>query len=156
MLELKTPTICRVHTSAIRELCTSHYAPHEIDAWAGRLFPGAHREAIETRDFFVAELDDRVVGFGQLDREKGEIEAVYVDPTAVRRGVGSALLDAVERCARSADLRSLHLVASLNSVAFYTAAGYRRVREAWHAFPSGTAIACLAMKKDLVNESEAL
>ncbi len=139
--------IWRVHTSAIRELCKGHYTPEEIEAWAGRLVVGIHRPAITLRDFLVAELDGILVGFGQLDQRTGEVEAVYVDPTATRRGVGSALLRELEARARAAGLQALHLDASLNSVRFYESAGYQCLRAARHALTSSTDIACIVMEK---------
>ncbi len=50
-VEADLGAICEVHTRAIREVCSSHYAPAEIEAWAGRLFPGVHGESIRSREF---------------------------------------------------------------------------------------------------------
>src|SRR5437763_10850538 len=81
-----------VHSRAIREVCCSHYSRADVDAWAGRLFPGAHRDAIASREFFVALEANSILGFGQLNVDSSEVEAVYVHPTALRRGIGSQLL----------------------------------------------------------------
>lgn len=65
-----------VHTQAIREICKSHYTPEEIEAWAGRLYPDSYQGIIKSREFFVAEDQGRIVGFGQLCLMSGEVEAV--------------------------------------------------------------------------------
>jgi chorismate mutase/ribosomal protein S18 acetylase RimI-like enzyme len=70
-------------------------------AAAGDLFPPAVHSAGEDRAFvarriatsevWVAERPDGLVGY--LDLEEEAVHSLYVDPTAQRRGVGTALLD---------------------------------------------------------------
>jgi len=141
--------IWRVHTTSIRELAKSHYGSSDIEAWAGRLVPDGYLDPIATQEFVVAEMHRRVVGFGQLNVETAEIEALYVHPDAARRGVGTALLRALEERARQAGLTSVHLDASLNAVPFYARFGFTAVREARHSFASGAGIACMVMEKGL-------
>jgi len=141
--------ICEAHTRAIREVCSSHYTPAEIEAWAGRLFPGVHGEAIRSNEFFVAVEGSSILGFGQLNLETEEVRGVYVHPAAVRRGVGSLLVAELERRARSAGLLKLHLDASLNSVSFYRHAGFQIDGHATHSFSGEVEIACVRMSKDL-------
>src|SRR5262245_50810997 len=140
--------VYEVHSRAIREVCSSHYSQRDIEAWAGRLFPGAHREAICARAFFVAAEADEVLGFGQL-METAEVEAVYVHPAALRRRIGSRLLAELERQARAAGIASIHLDASLNSVAFYAHAGFRHEGPARHSLGESRDIACVRMRREL-------
>jgi len=73
--------IWRVHGKAIRGTCASHYSPEVIEIWAGRLLgPEKYAEAIDKYDFFVAEEDGVVVGFGELGQEAGAIQGLYVSP----------------------------------------------------------------------------
>lgn len=54
--------------------------------------------ATKEREYYVAEIDGHVVGFGNLDypEEKTiEIMALYVHPDFQKRGVGSALMDEI-------------------------------------------------------------
>ena len=96
--------ICRVHVDAVRELCWLHYTPTEIEAWLGTLRPGSRDANIDSFDFFVATDDEHAVGgFGVLDPSKSEVIAVYVHPTATRRGIATALLQHVEGVLGSAD-----------------------------------------------------
>ena len=139
--------ICRVHRTAIAEICRAHYAPHAIAAWTGRLFPDIYLPVIAAHHFIVAEHEDMVVGFAQLDVAASAIEAVYVDPRHTRHGVGTALLGALEAHARGSGLTVLHLEASLNSVRFYEACGFSGVADALHELTPGIAIACVVMRK---------
>ena len=114
----------QVHTSAIRQTAKSHYNTMQIEAWAGRLLPEYYAPNPDV--FFVAEAEGRVVGFGEINLEAAEIEAVFVAPDYAQRGIGRRLLQFLEDFAVQRGLTNLVLDASLNAVAFYEKAGYRQ------------------------------
>jgi putative acetyltransferase len=105
---------------------------------------------IRERTFLVAVAADVVVGFGQLDGVTGEVEAIYVRPSAARSGVGSRLLSELEHVARDLGLGELFLDSSLNAVPFYTRAGFRGVERRTHRLEPDGAIACVRMLKTLI------
>ncbi len=82
-------------------------------------------------DFLVAELDGDVVGTIGLRRsEHGGADVVWllVHPAARRRGVGSALLEAVEWRAIGLGIRRLNLDvenSEKDAIAFYLASGFQ-------------------------------
>src|SRR5688572_14039638 len=84
--------IWRVHIKAIQGTCSSHYSQEVIRIWAGRLQPEKYEDAIRSNEFFVAEENGAVVGFGELNQTDGEIQGLYVSPDVARRGVGQKLL----------------------------------------------------------------
>lgn len=141
--------IWRVHTRAIREIAASAYAPNQIGAWAGFLRPESYTEVIEAGRGFVAEEAEGIVGFGQFNAESGEVEATYVLPEAKGHGIGGLLLREAESRARSAGFGSIHLSASLNSVAFYEHAGFVQEKSAYYSLPSGVPLECIVMRKQL-------
>lgn len=132
-----------VHRAAIRELGPGAYDERQVAAWLEGGEPRSYPIDAADTGFLAADIDGDVVGFGWLDHDpgghlsapvEGEVTAVYVAPSVARRGVGTALLDALEERARDADLGSLGLRASLNAVPFYEARGYERVAERSHEF----------------------
>lgn len=141
--------VWRVHTRAIREITSSHYTPEETESWAGPRRPEHYVESIRNKEFYVAEEGGAVIGFGTLDHEQNEIEAVYVSPEVVRRGVGSSILRLLEERARELGLKSLKIDASLNAVPFYKSAGYEPQKEMNHRLASGVEIGCVLMTKEL-------
>lgn len=141
--------IWRVHTRAIRGIANSHYTPEEVEAWAGPRKPEHYAEAIRDKEFYVAEEEGAVIGFGTFNPEGNEIEAVYVSPEVVRRGVGSSILRLLEERARELGLKSLKIDASLNAVPFYKSAGYEPQKEMNHRLASGVEIGCVLMTKEL-------
>ena len=141
-----------VHGRAIRGT-VGHYTHDEREAGVGGRVPADYLAAIAGRHVVIAETADsppRVLGFGQLLAAEGLIEAVYVDPDAGRRGVGAALVAALEREARTRGARTLALDASLNSVPFYLALGFEVDAAAQHALAPGVALRCMVMSKSLV------
>ena len=145
--------IVRMHVASIRELCRTHYRPEEIEAWAAPRGINFYFKAIERKEFYVAEEGGEIVGFGTLNLAGGEVEAVYVHPSATRRGVGLKLLSTLEGRAREAGLKSLHLCASLNAVGFYERAGFGRQHDTSHRLANGVEIACVLMSKELGEET---
>lgn len=88
------------------------------------------------RVLLIAESDGRTVGTGQLILEsranashRAEVSKLLVHSTARRRGVGRALLEALEREALERGRTLLHLDtrAGDHAEALYTAAGYALV-----------------------------
>jgi putative acetyltransferase len=143
------PGIHEVHVRSIRELARGHYSADEVEAWAGRLPPGIHAQALREHVCEVAVDDSGVLGFAEVDVARGEVRAVYVHPAAARRGVGTLLLARVEERARAAGLTRLVLDASLNAVPFYEHGGFTSDRPATHALEGGGAIRCVRMSKQL-------
>jgi GNAT superfamily N-acetyltransferase len=88
--------------------------------------------------FVLAWLDGRPVGCGGLRRhepEVGEIKRMFVGPAARGRGVGRALLTALEDAARAAGYTEVRLetgVEQPEAMALYTSAGYHRIEGFGH------------------------
>ena len=86
--------------------------------------------------FLLAILDGQPVGCGALcpvDEETAEIRQVFVTPPARRRGVGRALLAALEQCALDFSYHLIRLETGNRqpeAIALYERCGYHRV----HAF----------------------
>jgi GNAT superfamily N-acetyltransferase len=147
--EADVSAIWRVHTDSIRELCCERYGPEEITAWIAFRPPDAYLKALDSRALFVAEWQGEVVGFGQLDPARGEIEACYVAPEAVGSGIGSALLARMEDEARRRGHRIVRLNATLNAEKFYARQGYRWLGRATHRVSEKVELACVRMEKAL-------
>ena len=76
-------------------------------------------------DFFVATVDGRVIGCVHLDEYSpslAEVRSLAVDPAYQGRGVGVALVDAVEHLARQREYATLFAVT--NNEAFFQSRGY--------------------------------
>lgn len=141
--------IWRAHVAAIEGTCASYYSPEVIRAWVGRTKPENYEQAIRSLDFFVAEEEDIVLGFGVLSIKDREVQGLYVSPSAGRRGVGAELMRVLESEARRSGAESLQLFSSLNAVAFYESVGYESREELMHEIGPGIKRGCVRMEKQL-------
>jgi putative acetyltransferase len=138
-----------VHIASIRAVCSDDYDAEQIDAWAQPSALSQYRAAILDNPFFVAKVAGKVVAFAEVDPERAEIKAVYVHPTHLRQGLGTALLLTLEGEARAHGVKRLALDASIMAEPFYGAAGYESVKRCQHTLPGGVTLACVRMRKDL-------
>ena len=147
-------SIMSVHVDAVTGIQTSFYTTEEIQAWAAPKKPESYEESIRSKEFFVAEADGVIVGFGILNQSTTEIEAVFVSPRAGRRGIGLELLQKLEQRARALGLDELRLNASLNAVPFYKRAGYVGQTQSKYRLSTGVEIGCVPMVKAMKREAE--
>lgn len=90
-----------------------------------RIFPQPHLPFA-----IVAELDGAIAGFATLlppANGEAEVEDLFVDPPLWRRGVGRALMTALEARALSLGASSLHVIANNRALPFYRSAGFEIV-----------------------------
>jgi N-acetylglutamate synthase-like GNAT family acetyltransferase len=87
-------------------------------------------EQIDVGQVFVAERDNRTVGFAAvLPRSDGdtELDGLFVEPNIWRHGIGRSLVD---RCAEHAIARgsaALHVVGNPHAEGFYAACGFELI-----------------------------
>jgi putative acetyltransferase len=140
--------IWQVHVRSIKEVCKTHYSKRELQMWTEVLKPDRYEEQISKGPFYVAVEDETIIGFGNLNKKSGEIEALYVDPEHLRQGVGIKILQVLEDEALDSGLKRLCLTSSLNAVGFYEMAGYRPQRQKRWLLPSEMVV-CVTMTKEL-------
>ena len=119
------PRLHELHTTSVRTLCSGHYAPEVVDGWLLDRRPQGYLSPIERGDIFVAEYGSRIVGFGEA--VPGAVIAIYVDPIAVKRGVGSTIMRHALEIAQCGHAGPIRLEATLNAVGFYRHFGFHEV-----------------------------
>ena len=121
------PATLRVFRDAVRRGASSFYDDAQRLAWAPVVIDLADWSAQRTRHrTWVAERQGEIVGFTDLTA-MGEITMLYVQPEHTRSGIGRALLEDAERCAREADMQHLHVRASLVAEALFKRQGFNVV-----------------------------
>lgn len=105
-------------------------------------------DELAARRTLVAELDGTVVGVGTLEGEPpyGELGMLFVDPAAIGRGVGGALLAALLDRAHDEGFTRLAIDADPNAEAFYLAHGAVRVGEVASGSVPGRVLPQLALE----------
>jgi putative acetyltransferase len=139
--------ILATHVASIRELCAADYSEAQLQDWTANLTSEAYLPAIASHVVVVAERDAEIVGFAELDPKGEDMVEVYVHPRHSRLGLGSLLLQAVERSARDAGLDELVLISSLTAVPFYERFGFVAGPATVRRHENGTEIPSISMRK---------
>lgn len=140
--------IYEIQRSAILETCRRSYPEEDVTVWAGLLSPDSYH-AIHDRYFVVAERGGRIEGFGQLDEQEGEVEAIYVSPAAEGKGIGSAILRHLEERARACGLKELKVRSTLNAESFYARHGYQHLALIRYRLVPSLMLNCVEMRKQI-------
>lgn len=123
------PQIARLFYETVHRINARDYSPAQVEAWAPTVYSdAAWRRRLRTGHSLVAKRHGEVVGFAILDRELGYLDSFFVHYGYQGRGVGTALLNGVERAARRAGLEFLVTDASITAEPFFRARGFQRVR----------------------------
>lgn len=140
--------ITHVFHASVHGLAKADYTPAQLNAWSPRLRDVRWYETrAKGREIWVAERDGDVVGFAELESD-GHIDMVYVAPAAARRGVATALYEALEARARDTGLTRLFVEASETALPFFTRMGFGNAQRR-DFLREGVALHNYAMEKRL-------
>ncbi len=146
--------VTSVHYAAVHTTAAMTYPADILDHWSGPVTPRRieNLRAVIVggeETVLVAEIDGEIVGFGSVVPSNNELRAVYVDPKAGRRGVGTRLVEALEAIAVRNGVEHLDLDSSLNAERFYQRLGYSVLSRGTHELASGIQMPCVYMRKVL-------
>jgi len=121
--------IADLYHQSVHAIDPSLYTPEQKEAWAPTP-PDYERwsERLNEKRPFMAIIDDRVVGFMELDAD-GHIDCAYTHPEFQGMGVASALYEHVLAEARSRNINRLYVEASFIAKPFFEHRGFSLVRE---------------------------
>lgn len=147
-------SIYDVHTSAIQELCSTHYSQEEVKQWAGRQNLTKYQSIIDKEGMAVGVLSNKIVGFGNTERytdDTVEICGLFVSPQHSRQGIGNTILQYLEEKAKTEGYRNSRVKSSLNAQPFYEAMGYKAVGgdKCCHSVGDSFSLSCVLMCKNL-------
>lgn len=137
-----------VRRAAVMSQCANAYPLEQLEEWTGGTTPMAFENAVEDR-FHVAMIEGRVAGTGTVDLKTGRIDAVFVHPDFMRRGIGAAMVAHLGALARAAGLDRIMLDSTLNAAPFYRRLGFEGETAAQYHSPRGLCMACVPMTKRL-------
>lgn len=103
----------------------------------------------DANHFWVATQDDQVIGFSALktiNSEKMELDALFVEPDFMGKGIGRCLLDTTIAHAKNQNVASIVLLSDPNAKPFYTAMGAKYVGEKPSASIKGRTLPVMAFE----------
>jgi GNAT superfamily N-acetyltransferase len=137
-----------IRNAAINSRCTGYYPPELLEIWTAGEMTEQFVKAVVDK-FYVATLDDHVVGTGMIDLETGEVGAMFVHPSRMGTGLGRRIVTYLEKLALEAGLAHLSLESTLNAAPFYRACGFVGETAGKYESPRGISLDCIPMKKAL-------
>jgi len=147
--------IARLFYETVRSVNRADYSEEQLEAWAPAV-PDQQawhaRMSEPERRTLVAEEDDEVVGFAELE-DDGHLNMIYLRGDAVGRGVGRRPYEAVEEEARGSGVGRIFAEASITARPFFERHGFRVVREQRVSL-RGVEMTNFAMEKPLAPSEE--
>jgi GNAT superfamily N-acetyltransferase len=141
-------TAWEIRRAAVMSECASVYTLDQLEQWTGGMASRAFTDAVEER-FLVATVGDHMTATGMIDLTTGKIDAIFVHPAYMKRGIGAAMMRHLETLARSAGLRELRLDSTLNAAPFYRSLGFEGDEISPYQSPRGLTMDCVPMTKRL-------
>jgi len=123
-LAADTPVLAAIFVAAIEELTGDDYSEAQQQAWASAADDEEQfGKRLGSELTLIATLQNSPVGFAAL-KGADHIDMLYVHPSAVRQGVASMLVEALEKLAGGRGAKSLTVDASDNVQEFFEKRGY--------------------------------
>ena len=164
------PILNALIEKSVRQLSVAYYTARQIESTLIYIF-GVDTQLIADGTYFVAEMDDRIIGCGGWSKrrtlfggdqmklledslldpvsEAARIRAFFIDPDYTRRGIGKQIIEVCEEEASAAGFKWLELGATLPGEPMYRAVGYRAVERIEYVMPDGESIPIIRMEKTL-------
>ena len=118
------PTLLALFRDVIRRVNSRDYNPQQIAAWASDdIDPHAWAVRFEQRFAIVAEFNDRIAGFSELEPD-GHIDRYYVSADHQRLGAGKSMLEALVDEAQRSGISHLYAEVSITAQSFFASQGF--------------------------------
>ena len=117
-----------VFAQSIEELTQDFYDENERLAWISRAADAAaFARRLGANVTLLVEEEGEVLGFASL-KDNSEIDMIFVHPFAIRQGVATTLVDALERLSKARGAEKLTAEVADSALEFFEGRGYRPVK----------------------------
>ena len=125
--EKDCPLLAELFFQTIHTINARDYTKKQLDAWAnGEVDLEAWNRSFQKNETLIAMEEGIVIGFGDLDIEKGYLDHLFVHKDYQGRGVATALCDALEKKRKEG---RIYTHASMTARPFFEKRGYQLVKE---------------------------
>jgi GNAT superfamily N-acetyltransferase len=139
-------TAWEIRSAAIHDQCAGYYSQEILAIWTSGEMPESFIDTVE-KYFYVAINNNLVIGTGAINIETGKIDAVFVHPDRMRKGIGKMIIDFLEDIALRHGLGSINLESTLNAAEFYRVCGFEGSEISTYISPMGVSLDCIPMVK---------
>ena len=144
------PAAWEIRNAAILHACKGFYTDELVAQWTnGQMTKQFVRFVVE--QFYVATANGLVVGTGVINLDNGQLDAIFVRPEMMGRGIGKQIVSFLANLGRAAGLTELKLDSTLNAAPFYRRCGFVGDTIGVYESPRGISLACIPMTKSLAS-----
>lgn len=120
--------ILQLFKNTIENSCSKDYNQAQISAWTSSIENKERwKNKIETQYFIVVKLNDKIVGFGSLD--KNYIDFLYVHHYYLRKGIASLIFEDLKKEAENLGFTQLTTHSSKIALSFFKSKGFQIIKE---------------------------
>lgn len=123
MLPADVPALADLFQQSIIALCEEDYSEEQREAWAAQAEEPAFAQTLTQNLTLLALHQRELAGFATL-KGKESVVMLYVHPHHARQGVGTALVDALERLSAARGAAALSVDASETALPLFEKRGY--------------------------------
>ena len=118
------------HRNTIKKINSKDYPKKIIDAWTKNLKTSRRRKQLldKNRIYFVATIEEKIVGFILIDKKEKIIRALYTHHKFQRQGIGKKLLKKGEEQLRKLGVKKSLMHCSITAIPFYTSQKYKKLK----------------------------
>ncbi len=119
--------VYRLFHDTVHSVCASCYPEEALEAWAPADVDTVKwtEGLLDTHSLIALDDDGVLLGFGNIDTERNHLDRLYVSSSSVGKGVGKALLGALEENADG----DISVYASDYALPFFLRQGYELIRD---------------------------
>lgn len=139
--------IMELFQDTIQHVNAKDYTPEQIEVWQSAKDRNIWLKKLKEQSFFVCIIENQVVGFSSIDTE-GYLDFMYTHKDHQRKGVAKALLDTIEKQAKSLNLDRIWTSSSITAQPFFAKYGYKHYEDE-HKMLSGVHFKNALMEKTL-------
>lgn len=144
-----------LRNAAIWRSCKGFYPDELLMKWTDGSQPSAGFTEFVSQLMYVAEASDSVIGCGGINLENGQIDAIFISPAHINRGIGRKIMHFLEELAIANGIQGpLYLEATLNAAPFYRKLGFVGEKLSQFHSPRGFSMDCIKMEKPLPNREK--
>jgi len=133
-----------IRNAAIRHACRGFYEDDLLKRWTAGEMPEEFI-AFVAELFYVTAVNQEVVGTAAVNLGIGQVDAIFVLPEWMGKGVGRQMIAFLVKRARSAGLTELKLESTLNAAPFYRRCGFVGDVIGTYQSPRGFSMPCYPM-----------
>jgi len=141
--------LARLHRTTIRTVNSQDYSEDVIEGWVGKSTAKTFRDFHDKSIRFVAVENEKIIAFGELVKETGNLGAMYVHKDWIGKGIGKKLFEILENEAVKLGVTKFEFESSTTAKKFYESCGCKTIKKIKHTLRTGAVMDAYTMQKEL-------